>query len=81
MLSTSLGILLFKRDNPLPLAKAAFAAGAGPLGFALFRVLVTGPYGQNLVWRNFWEECTELLFIAGVVYCLWLFRGTLFAEK
>lgn len=78
LLSTSLGILLFKRDRPLPLAKAAFAAGADPLGFALFRVLVTGPYGQNLVWRNFWEECTELLFIAGVAYGLWLFRGTLF---
>jgi len=73
MLGVSLGILLLKRNDPLPAAKLAFAAGVGPMGFALFRMLVTGPYGQNLVWRNFWEEATELLFIVGVCYVLWLF--------
>ena len=81
MLSISLGILLWKRTDSLSAAKIAFAAGVGPMGFALFRMLVTGPYGQNLVWRNFWEECTELVFLIGVCYVLWLFRRTLFGKK
>jgi hypothetical protein len=74
----SLLILAFKKDDPLPLAKIFFAAGIGPLGFGMFRSILTGMYSQHMVWFNFWEEVTELLFIVGVCFILWVFRQSLF---
>ena len=52
----------------------------GPLGFALLRLVINGPYGQNLVWRNWWEEASEWLFIVGVGFVLWTFRRGLFPQ-
>ncbi|MHC4646454.1 MAG: rhodanese-like domain-containing protein [Planctomycetota bacterium] len=78
LLTASLLILYFKKDNPMPLAKIVFAAGIGPLGFGMFRTVLNGMYSQNLVWFNFWEEATELLFIVAVCFILWLFRASLF---
>ena len=66
LFAVSLLILIFAKDNPLPLAKIFFAAGVGPLGFGIFRTALLGLYNNNMVWFNFWEEATELLFIAGV---------------
>jgi rhodanese-related sulfurtransferase len=80
LLAISLLILMFKKNNPLPPAKIFFAAGAGPLGFGLFRTILVSIYRQNMVWFNFWEETTELLFIAGVCFVLWVFRRGLFKE-
>jgi rhodanese-related sulfurtransferase len=77
-LTVSLLILLLKRNDPLPMAKIFFAAGIGPLGFSLFRSIFAGIYSQNMLWFNFWEEVTELLFIAGVCFILWVFRQSLF---
>jgi rhodanese-related sulfurtransferase len=77
ILVVSLLILCFKKDNPLPMAKIFFAAGIGPLGFGMFRSILAGMYSQNLVWFNFWEELTELLFIIGVCFVLWVFRQSL----
>lgn len=78
MFVISLGILIFKKGNPLPMAKIFFAAGAGPLGFGMFRSVLTALYSHNLVWFAFWEEATELMFIVGVCFILWLFRKSLF---
>jgi len=77
LLAVSFLILLFKKENPLHLSKLFFAAGIGPLGFGLFRAILAGIYNQNLVWFNFWEEFTELLFIIGVCFILWIFRQSL----
>ena len=55
-----------------------FAAGAGPLGFGMLRSTLTALYGANLVWFAFWEEATELMFIVGVCFILWVFRQSLF---
>lgn len=78
MFAVSLGILIFKKRNPLPMAKMFFAAGAGPLGFGLMRSTLTALYGTNLVWFAFWEEITELMFIVGACFILWVFRHSLF---
>jgi len=80
LLSVSLLILIFKKENALPLAKIFFAAGVGPMGFGLFRSILTTMYSQNLVWFSFWEEFTELLFIMGVCFMLWIFRYGLFKK-
>ena len=77
ILTVSLLILCVKKNNSLPMAKIFFAAGIGPLGFGMFRSILAGMYNQNLVWFNFWEELTELLFIIGVCFALWVFRKSL----
>jgi len=77
-LTVSLLILLFKKIDPLPMAKVFFAAGIGPLGFGMFRSIFAGMYSQNMLWFNLWEEVTELLFIVGVCFILWVFRQSLF---
>jgi len=79
MFGISLGILLIKKADPLPPAKVAFAAGAGLLGFGALRMILAGAYEQNMMWFVFWEEATELLFIAGVCCVLWIFRRGLLA--
>ena len=78
LLTISLLILTLKREDSLLLAKIFFAAGIGPLGFGMFRSILAGLYSQNMVWFNFWEEGTELLFIVGVCFVLWVFRQSLF---
>jgi rhodanese-related sulfurtransferase len=77
-LTVSLLILLFKKIDPLPMAKVFFVAGIGPLGFGMFRSIFAGMYSQNMLWFNFWEEVTELLFIAGICFILWIFHQSLF---
>jgi rhodanese-related sulfurtransferase len=76
-LSIAFLILVFKKDNSLLLPKIFFAAGIGTLGFGTFRTISTSMYNNNLVWFNFWEEATELLFIVGVCFVLWLFHNSL----
>jgi rhodanese-related sulfurtransferase len=80
LLCASLMILIFKKTNPLPLAKVLLAAGVGPLGFGMFRSILTAMYSEDLVWFAFWEESTEFLFIAGTCFVLWIFRHRLFEK-
>lgn len=80
LLCASLMVLIFKKTNPMPLAKVFFAAGVGPLGFGMFRSVLTAMYSQDLVWFAFWEESTEFLFVAGTCFLLWIFRHHLFEE-
>jgi hypothetical protein len=74
----SLSVLLLKKETPIAAAKLFFAAGVGPLGFSMMRTMLAGLYTENLVWSNVWEEGTELLFILGVCFILWVFRHGLF---
>ena len=80
LLSASLMVLIFKKTNPLPLAKVLLAAGVGPLGFGIFRSILTAMYDEDLVWFAFWEEFTEFLFIAGICFLLWIFHHRLFEK-
>jgi len=74
MFSASLAILLLKQRDPIGPAKVFLAAGAGPLGFGMLRMVLGGAYDDNRVWYLFWEETTELLFLLGICFVLWTFR-------
>jgi rhodanese-related sulfurtransferase len=73
-------VLMFHQRRPSPMAKVLFAGGAGFLGFSFFRLFLFAPYADNVVWQFFWEEATEIIFIAGLVIILWLFRKGLFPK-
>ena len=60
-----------------PLARAFFCLGAGFFGFGMFRVTLGMVYAEALMWATFWEELTELLFVAAVIYISWAFRSVL----
>jgi len=81
MFAVSLLAMIVNRANSLHWPKVAFAAGMGPLGFGFLRMILAGSYSRNMVWFNFWEEVTELLFILGVCCILWIFRKGLFPEQ
>lgn len=71
-------VLFLKKTEPIAAAKIFFAGGLGALGFGMMRTLLIGFYSDNLVWSNVWEEGTELLFILGICFVLWIFRHGLF---
>ena len=73
-------VMLFKKDEPVPLAKVLFAAALGPLGFGFMRLFLSGAFTDNLLWYVVWEEVTELLFVVAVGYVLWIFRHTLLVK-
>ena len=81
LLMASWLVLLFKRQDPVPLAKALFAAATGPMGFGFMRLFLAAAYRENPVWANAWEEITELLFVAAVAFVLWIFRQGLFRPE
>ena len=80
LLTASWMVMMFRKGDPVPLAKALFAAALGPLGFSFMRVFLSGVYSHNLLWYVVLEELTELIFVAAVGYVLWIFRHTLFAK-
>ncbi len=78
LLLVSWGMLSFKANDAVAIAKIFFAAAMGPLSFGLMRLFLRTAYRENLAWANIWEEVTELIFVAGVGIVLWLFREALF---
>ena len=81
MFAASLVMLPRARDNRLKPAKMAFAGGCGAMGFGMLRMILAGAYSERMVYFIFWEEATELLFVAGVCWVLWIFRRRLFANE
>ncbi len=81
LFAASFLLLRFKRAEPVAWSKAFFAGGFGFLGFGFFRLVLFHAYRDNLVWFGFWEELTELMFIASVAAALWIFRAGLFTRK
>jgi hypothetical protein len=70
--------LLQRGGGPIPrLAKILFSAGIGALGFSLLRLTLASVFAKDLVWFEFWEEATELMFITAIGFILWQFRNTL----
>jgi len=78
--AASLLTLVLKKDDPVPLAKVFLACGTGPLAFGVFRLFLSAAYADDMVWFVFWEELTELLYVAGVAAVLWVFPGALSRE-
>jgi len=78
LLTASLLVLAFCKRDPMPAAKVLFAAGMGPLCFSFLRIFLFAAYRDNLFWFVFWEEATELIFVASVAAVLWTFRHALF---
>ncbi len=58
-------------------AKFLFAAAVGPFGFSLLRFGLFSSFFDDLAWMDFWEETTELVFVAGVAIVLFIFRKSL----
>ena len=81
LFATALLVLRFKKQAPIAWSKIFFAAGCGALGFGLLRLVFFGAYEERLVWFDFWEEVTELIFIAGCAAVLWIFRRGLLGVK
>jgi len=79
----SLALLVMHRTPQVtlhPLARVLFCCGVGFFGFGLFRVVLGMVYAEALVWATFWEELTKLMFVAAVIYILWVFRHTLLPD-
>ena len=74
-------LLLFKKTDPIPMAKVIFPIAVGAAGFSFFRFILFHVYQDNLVWMEFWEEITEFIFIVGVMFVLWQFRRSLLGWK
>jgi hypothetical protein len=70
-----------RKADPLPFAKILFASGLGFFGFSMFRLVLFQVYRDNLTWFVFWEEVTELIYVAGIGAVLWIFRAKLFREE
>jgi hypothetical protein len=73
--------LMFRRHEPMAMAKLLVAAAAGPLGFGFSRFILFAAFSDNLFWFDVWEEFTELLFTASTACILWLFRDSLFGGR
>jgi rhodanese-related sulfurtransferase len=80
LFAASFLVLVFRKQDPMPAAKILLACGAGFLSFGLFRLFLFAPYVDNLVWFVFWEEMTEMIYVAGVGVVLWVFPRLLQRE-
>jgi rhodanese-related sulfurtransferase len=80
MLAASLAWLVIRGQAGIAGAKIALAAGLGPLGFGMFRMVLGSAYDQHRVWYLFWEEGTELLFTSAICLVLAIFRRSLLAH-
>ncbi len=74
LLAISFLVLPRKAAGDVLLAKIFLAAGLGHLGFSFLRLILLSFYSYDMVWFVFWEEATELLFVASVGFGLWIFR-------
>jgi rhodanese-related sulfurtransferase len=74
MFFVSFALLFIKHETALKWSKFTFSAGLGALAFGGLRMIIGTAYDQNRVWFLFWEETTELLFIAMVCCVLAIFR-------
>jgi hypothetical protein len=69
---------LVKKDSTISfITKVFLCAGLGALGFSFFRVALNGIFADDLVWFEFWEEATELMYVGFVGFVLWQYRRAL----
>lgn len=72
--STAFFSLLNRQNGISFLTKALLSAGLGALGFSFFRIALNAIFVDNLVWFEFWEETTELMYVGATAFALWRFR-------
>ena len=73
--------LLKTGESSIPyITKFFVCAGIGALGFAFFRVALNAIFVNHLVWFEFWEEATELMFVSAIGFILWRYK-TFLLEK
>ncbi len=77
LFAISLVVLLAGKQAGIAPAKIFLAAGLGPLGFGILRMLLGAAYDQNRVWYLFWEEGTELASMVAACVALWIFHRRL----
>jgi rhodanese-related sulfurtransferase len=80
LFAAALVTFYLRKADPLPYAKILFASGLGFFGFSVFRLVLFQVYRDNLTWFVFWEELTELIYVASIGAALWIFRARLFRE-
>jgi uncharacterized membrane protein len=73
-------MFLDRRATVPDLARVLTAAGLGSLAFGLLRFMLKTFFRDELVWADFWEELTELIFILSIAVMLLLFLQRLFGE-
>lgn len=67
--------MFLDRSQPVPdLARRLAAGGFGALGFGLMRFTFKMLFHHNLIWADYWEELTELLFVLAVGAVLIFFQ-------
>ncbi|UCH92326.1 MAG: rhodanese-like domain-containing protein [Candidatus Aminicenantes bacterium] len=77
----ALFILLVKKEDPVTPAKVFFSGGIGYMSFGVLRFFLHASYRDDLLWSAFWEEATELVFVAAVGITLWIFRHKLLKKE
>ncbi|MCP4350873.1 MAG: rhodanese-like domain-containing protein [Desulfobacterales bacterium] len=63
-------VLYYQKEKGIETSKILFAVGLGPLCFSLMRFLLYWGYSENPLWADSWEELTEFLFIAFVLWII-----------
>jgi hypothetical protein len=58
-------------------AQAPFFVGLGFASFALFRLALLLTFRENPAWADWWEESTELVITAALMFSLFVFRDQL----
>ena len=53
------------------------AFGLGCFSFGFLRLVLLSIYSDSMVWFVFWEEATELFFIAGIGLVIIIFKKAL----
>jgi hypothetical protein len=73
--------LQFVKTNYLAFAKFFFSLGLGFISFSFFRIFLFKTFQDQIIWFSVWEELTEFIFVALVLYALWKFRAALLFGK
>jgi hypothetical protein len=71
LISACVALLLIRKKG-MEIFKVLLAAGVGSLSFSYLRLIFFDAFAGNLIWAEFWEEFTELTYIGGVVFLIWL---------
>jgi len=69
--------LLRKSETISFLTKVFLCAGLGALSFSFFRVALNAIFVNDMVWFEFWEEATELMFVGTIGFILWRYKSFL----
>ena len=73
--------MFLDRRLPVPdTARVLASTGFGALSFGTLRFTLKTMFFENLIWADYWEELTELLFVLAITAVLMLFLQRLFQE-